>query len=68
MYPGHSESEIAALMTAMRQVGVGWQGREALTIFHQLIFDEWMNKHWVFLLKCALLPAWRGDLGANPCG
>ena len=22
----------------------------------------------VFLLKCALPPAWRGDLGANPCG
>ena len=22
----------------------------------------------VFLLKCVLLPSWRGDLGASPCG
>ena len=33
---------MAALMTAMRQVGAGSQGgAEALTLFHQLIFDEW---------------------------
>ena len=37
-----SEGEFCALMTAMRQVGVGSQGGvEAVTIFHQLIFDEW---------------------------
>ena len=37
------EGEMAPLMTAMRQVGVGSQGgAEALSVFHQLIFDEWM--------------------------
>ena len=35
-------SEIAALTTAMRQLGVGSQGgAEALAIFHQLLYDEW---------------------------
>ena len=39
-----SEGEIAALMNGMRQVGVGSQGgAEALAIYHQLIFDEWMS-------------------------
>ena len=38
------EGEIAALTTAMRQLGVGSQGgAEALAIFHQLIFDEWTS-------------------------
>ena len=33
--------EIAALMTGIRQVGVGSQGgAEALAIFHQLLYDE----------------------------
>ena len=37
-----SEGEIAALTTAMRQLGVGAQGgAEALAIFHQLFYDEW---------------------------
>ena len=37
-----SEGEIAAVMTTMRQVGVGSQGgAEALAIFHQLVFDDW---------------------------
>ena len=36
-----SEGEIAALTTAMRQLGVGSQGgTEALAVFHQLIYDE----------------------------
>ena len=36
-----SEGEIAALMTAMRQLGVGFQGgAEALAIFHQLTYHE----------------------------
>ena len=36
--------EISAFMTKMKQVGVGSQGgAEALAIFHQLIFDEWMT-------------------------
>ena len=39
-----SEGEIAALMTAVRQLGVGSQGgTEALAIFHQLIHDEWAS-------------------------
>ena len=39
-----SEGEIAALMTAMRQQGVGSQGgAEALAIFHQLIYDLWSS-------------------------
>ena len=39
-----SEGEIAALTTAMRQLGVGSQGGgEVLAIFHQLIFDEWTS-------------------------
>ena len=38
------EGEIAAAMTAMRQVGVCSQGgADALTIFHQLVFDEWAS-------------------------
>ena len=38
-----SEGEIAALMTAMRKVGVGSQGgSKALNIFQELIIDEWM--------------------------
>ena len=38
------EGEIAALMTVMRQVGVGSHGGvEALAIFHQLIFDDWVS-------------------------
>ena len=38
-----SEGEIAALTTAMRQLGVGSQGgAEALAIFHQLLSDEWV--------------------------
>ena len=37
-----SEGEIAALTTAMRQLGVGSQGgAEAFAIFHQLLHDEW---------------------------
>ena len=36
-----SEGEIAALTTAMRQIGVGSQGgADALAICHQLLFDE----------------------------
>ena len=36
-----SEGEIAALTTAMRQIGVGTQGgAEALASFHQLLYDE----------------------------
>ena len=39
-----SEGEIAALTTSMRQIGVGTQGgAEALAIFHQLLYDEWMT-------------------------
>ena len=38
-----SEGEIATLMMAKRHVGCGSQGgAEALAIFHQLVFDEWM--------------------------
>ena len=38
------EGEIAALTTAMRQLGVGSQGgAEALAIFHQLLYDEWIS-------------------------
>ena len=38
-----SEGEIASLKTAMRQLGVGSQGgSDALAIFHQLIYDEWV--------------------------
>ena len=37
-----SEGGIAALTTAMRQLGVGSQGgAEALASFHQLLYDEW---------------------------
>ena len=40
-----SEGEIAALTTAMRQLGVGSQGgAEALAIFHQLVHDEWASE------------------------
>ena len=36
--------EIATLTTSMRQIGVGTPGgAEALTIFHQLLYDEWMT-------------------------
>ena len=39
-----SEGDIAALTTSMRQIGVGHPGgAEALAIFHQLLFDEWMT-------------------------
>ena len=39
-----SEGEIAALTTSMRQILVGTPGgAEALGIFHQLIYDEWMT-------------------------
>ena len=39
-----SEGEIAALTTSMRQHGVGTPGgAEALAIFHQLLYDEWMT-------------------------
>ena len=39
-----SEGEIAALTTAMRQLGVGSEGgAEALAIFLQLIYDEWAS-------------------------
>ena len=39
-----SEGEIAALTTSMRQIGVGTPGgAEALAIFHQLLYDEWMT-------------------------
>ena len=39
-----SEGEIAALPTSMRQIGVGTPGgAEALAIFHQLLYDEWMT-------------------------
>ena len=39
-----SEGEIAALVTAVRQLGVGSQGgAEALAIFHHLIYDEWAS-------------------------
>ena len=38
------EGDIAALMTAMRQLGVGSRGgAEALVIFHQPICDEWAS-------------------------
>ena len=38
------EGEIAALTTSMRQIGVGTPcNAEALAIFHQLFFDEWMT-------------------------
>ena len=40
-----SESEnCTALMTAMRQLGVGSQGgAEALAIFNQLLYNEWAS-------------------------
>ena len=39
-----SEGEIAALMTAVRQLGVGSQGgAEAVVMLHQLIYDEWAS-------------------------
>ena len=39
-----SEGEIAAFTTSMRQIGVGTPGgAEALAMFHQLFFDEWMT-------------------------
>ena len=39
-----SEGELAALTTAMRQLGVGSPGgAEALAIFHLLICDEWAS-------------------------
>ena len=42
--PALSESEIAALTAAMRQLGVGSEvGAEALASLHQLIFDEWTS-------------------------
>ena len=42
--------EMGALMTAMRQVGVGSRGGgggvgEALAIFHQLVFDDRVTGH-----------------------
>ena len=41
---GLSEGEIAALTSPMRQIGVGTPGgAEALAIFHQLLYDEWMT-------------------------
>ena len=40
-----SEGEIAALTTSMRQIGVGApHNAEALAIFHQLFYDEWMTR------------------------
>ena len=46
-----SESEIAALTTAVRQLVVGSQGgAEALAIFHQLIYDGWASGSLVTLL------------------
>ena len=40
------EREIAALTTSMRQIGVGTPGgAEALSIFRQLLFDEWRQAH-----------------------
>ena len=39
-----SEGEIAALTTSMRQIGVGTPGgAEALAIFHEYFFDEWIT-------------------------
>ena len=39
-----SEGEIAAFTTSMWQIGVGTPGgAEALAIFHQLLYDEWMT-------------------------
>ena len=39
-----SEGEIAGLTTSIRQIGVGTPfGAEALAIFHQLLYDEWMT-------------------------
>ena len=39
-----SDREIVALTTSMRQIGVGTPGGgEALGIFHQRIYDEWMT-------------------------
>ena len=39
-----SEGEVAALTTSMRQIGVGTPGgAEALSIFRQLLYDEWMT-------------------------
>ena len=39
-----SEGEFAALTTSMRQIGVCTPGgAEALAIFHQLLYDEWMT-------------------------
>ena len=44
------KGEIAALMTAMTQVGVGSQGGgEAHAIFHQLSFDDWATRSLVAL-------------------
>ena len=38
------EGEIVVLTTSMRQIGVGTPGgAEALAIFHQLLYDEWMT-------------------------
>ena len=39
-----SEVEFSAMTTSMRQVGVGTPGgAEALAIFHQLLYDEWIT-------------------------
>ena len=37
-----SEGEIAPLMTAMRQLGVGSQGGAEALAIHQLIYDDWV--------------------------
>ena len=39
-----SEGEFSAMTTSMRQFGVGTPGgAEALAIFHQLLYDEWIT-------------------------
>jgi hypothetical protein len=41
-----NSSENSCVMTASRQLGVGTSGgAEALAIFHQLLFDEWVDGH-----------------------
>ena len=38
-----SEGEIASLITAMPQLGVGFlDGAEALAVFHHFMYDEWV--------------------------
>ena len=63
---------LLALMTAMRQIGVGSEGgEEALAILHQLIFNDWhagtiagsLARIKVDEKKCFGMIAEQGDVG-----